>query len=86
MLLPVPWLRGLGFRADEARAAAALCENIPDAPLEQRVRVALSYFRPRGARIHRSVAGPDRTSSLAGAASVASAGTAGMAHDYASAG
>ena len=41
----IPWLRGLGFRADEARAAAALCENIPDAPLEQRVRVALSYFR-----------------------------------------
>ena len=40
----IPWLRGLGFRADEARAAAALCENIPDAPLERRVRLALSYF------------------------------------------
>jgi 5-methylcytosine-specific restriction endonuclease McrA len=40
----IPWLRGLGFRAEEARAAAALCEDIPDAPLEQRVRVALSYF------------------------------------------
>ena len=41
----IPWLRGLGFRAEEARAAAALCENIPDAPLEQRVRLALSYSR-----------------------------------------
>jgi 5-methylcytosine-specific restriction endonuclease McrA len=43
----IPWLRGLGFRADEARAAAALCDDIPDAPLEQRVRVALSYFHRR---------------------------------------
>jgi hypothetical protein len=43
----VPWLRRLGFRADEARRAAALCEAIPDAPLEQRVRVALSYFSAR---------------------------------------
>jgi hypothetical protein len=43
----VPWLRQLGFRADEARRAAALCESIPDAPLEERVRLALSYFHPR---------------------------------------
>jgi 5-methylcytosine-specific restriction endonuclease McrA len=43
----IPWLRGLGFRAEESRAAAALCETIPDAPLEERVRVALSYFRRR---------------------------------------
>ena len=42
-----PWLRQLGFRADEARRAAALCESIPDAPLEERVRVALSWFHPR---------------------------------------
>ena len=39
-------LRVLGFRADEARRAAALCEAIPDASLEQRVRRALSYFQP----------------------------------------
>jgi 5-methylcytosine-specific restriction endonuclease McrA len=38
----VLWLRRLGFRADEARRAAAFCETIPDAPLEERVRVALS--------------------------------------------
>ena len=44
----IPWLRSLGFRADEARQAAALCETIPCATLEERVRMALSYFAPRG--------------------------------------
>ena len=44
----VPWLRSLGFRADEAREAAKWCEAIPDAPLEERVKRALSFFRPRG--------------------------------------
>jgi Mn-dependent DtxR family transcriptional regulator len=51
----IPWLRRLGFRADEARRAAETCENLPTAPLEARVRAALSYFaRPphgRAARI-----------------------------------
>src|SRR6266540_3680759 len=37
----IPWLRQLGFRADEARRAAARCEFRPDAPLEERVRLAL---------------------------------------------
>ena len=37
----VPWLRGLGLRMDEARLAAARCQAIPDAPLEERVRYAL---------------------------------------------
>jgi len=40
-------LRLLGFSADEARRAAALCETIPEAALEERVRRALSYFQPR---------------------------------------
>jgi hypothetical protein len=44
----VPWLRALGFSAAEARRAAARCEDIPDASLEERVRVALSCFRGRG--------------------------------------
>jgi hypothetical protein len=46
----IPWLRQLGFRADEAQRAAARCEDIPNAPLEQRVKVALSCFAkpPRG--------------------------------------
>jgi hypothetical protein len=48
-------LRLLGFRADEARAAAAWCQRLPEAPLEERVRAALSFLsRPslrRAARI-----------------------------------
>ncbi len=46
----IPWLRRLGFRADEARRAAARCETVSHAPLEQRVLVALSFFakRPQG--------------------------------------
>ena len=48
----IPWLRGLGVRIDEARKAAELCADIPDAPLEMRVRRALSYFRKRpGVRV-----------------------------------
>jgi Holliday junction resolvasome RuvABC DNA-binding subunit len=39
-------LRSLGFCADEARHAARLCEAIPEASLEQRMRRALSYFNP----------------------------------------
>jgi 5-methylcytosine-specific restriction endonuclease McrA len=41
-----PWLRRLGFRADEARRAAAHCESLPEASLEERVRAALSFLRP----------------------------------------
>ena len=43
----VPWLRQLGYRAEEARAAAALCEHMPGAPLEQRLKMALRHFHPR---------------------------------------
>jgi len=43
----VPWLRQLGFRVDEARRAAEFCSSISDASLEERVRVALSFLRPR---------------------------------------
>jgi hypothetical protein len=43
----VPWLRKLGFRAEQAREAAKLCESIPNAPLEDRIRRALSFFHPR---------------------------------------
>jgi 5-methylcytosine-specific restriction endonuclease McrA len=46
----VPWLRQLGFRAEEARRAAALCEHLPDVPLEVRVRSALSSLAPSSAR------------------------------------
>jgi hypothetical protein len=50
----VPWLRQLGFSAGEARRAAALCEDMPHASLEERVRVALSYSHMRGTRAVRA--------------------------------
>ena len=43
----IPWLRALGFRADQARHAAERCESIPDASLEERVRVAVSSLGPK---------------------------------------
>ena len=54
----VPWLRQLRFRDDEVRRAAAHCETIPDATLEERVRAALSFLGPRPRSQHvRPVAG-----------------------------
>jgi hypothetical protein len=50
----VPWLRALGLRADEARRRAASCDAIPDAPLEERVRYALSGVA-RPAHAHRAL-------------------------------
>jgi hypothetical protein len=47
----VPWLRALGFNAAEARRAAARCEDMPEASLEERVRVALTCFRVGGTRL-----------------------------------
>jgi len=44
----IPWLRALGIRADDARKAAAHCESIPNAPLKERVRLALTHCGPRG--------------------------------------
>jgi hypothetical protein len=55
----VPWLRQLGFSVSEARSAAALCEDIPDASLEERVRVALTLFRGRSTRVGRAVESPE---------------------------
>jgi 5-methylcytosine-specific restriction endonuclease McrA len=43
-------LRALGARADEARRAAALCEAIPEAPLGDRIKLALRSFAPPSAR------------------------------------
>jgi hypothetical protein len=43
----IPWLRRLGYRADESRRAAERCEVIPDGSLEDRVRLALSFLCPR---------------------------------------
>jgi hypothetical protein len=46
----IPWLRALGCRTDEARRAAARCAGMVEAPLEQRVRVAVQGLGPRGVR------------------------------------
>jgi 5-methylcytosine-specific restriction endonuclease McrA len=45
----IPYLRRLEFGAEEARRGATICESIPDAPLEERVRFAVSRLRPRPA-------------------------------------
>jgi hypothetical protein len=44
-------LRQLGFKDGDARRAAALCEHMAGASLEDRVRAALKYFRVRGTRV-----------------------------------
>jgi hypothetical protein len=48
----LPYLRKLGCRDGESREAAALCRDMADASLEDRVRRALSLF---GARCGRKV-------------------------------
>src|SRR5262245_14480987 len=45
----VPWLQALGIPASAARRAAERCESIPDASIEDRVRLALTCFGPRTA-------------------------------------
>ncbi len=42
-----PWLRQLGFRAAEAREAALHCDTLAECSLEERVKRALAYLRPR---------------------------------------
>ena len=63
----VPWLRALGFSAAEARRAAERCEDIPDASLEERLRVALSCFSKRSTRVVRAGEGLETATALAGA-------------------
>jgi hypothetical protein len=48
----LPWLEQLGCRKDESRIAVERCRDMADAPLEERVKRALSWF---GARIARTV-------------------------------
>jgi 5-methylcytosine-specific restriction endonuclease McrA len=48
----LPWLEQLGCRKDESRIAVERCREMADAPLEERVKRALSWF---GARIVRTV-------------------------------
>ncbi len=54
----VPWLRRLGFRNDEVRRAAAQCETLPDATLEDRLRFALSFLGPPHRRVEKKSDSP----------------------------
>jgi hypothetical protein len=53
----IPWLRQLGFRADEARRAAMQCGSAPNAPLDARVKLAIASLAPPSARRSAHVAG-----------------------------
>ena len=47
----VPWFRELQFSLADARKGAAACAHIPDAPIEQRMKVALRALAPHFVRI-----------------------------------
>ena len=48
----IPWLRKLGFRADQARRAAEGCVLSGNASLEERLRAALACMNSERARGH----------------------------------
>jgi hypothetical protein len=54
----IPFLRRLGFSADESRRAASLCETMPDASLEDRVRRALASLKPPARVVAPAAGGP----------------------------
>jgi len=47
----IPWLRQLGFRMDQAKRAAAHCDRLEIASLEDRVRAALKFLAPPHRRL-----------------------------------
>ena len=51
-----PWLRALGIRGDDLHRGVAAAETIPDAPLEERVRLALSSLTRAGRRQEAAIA------------------------------
>jgi hypothetical protein len=67
----VPWLQALGIREAEARIAVRRCRDMVDAPLEDRVKRALSCF---GARIGRKVVPAAAAAAPATCASLADTG------------
>jgi 5-methylcytosine-specific restriction endonuclease McrA len=46
----IPWLRQLGYNLHRARQGAEACAHIPDATLEERVKVALRALAPMSVR------------------------------------
>ena len=70
----VPWLRTLGFKAEQARALAATCVDMPEASLEERVRHALKCSaKAAPQRVTRPLPRPDVPSALPGALACARA-------------
>ena len=51
-------LEHLGFRRQEIAQATQKCESLADAPLEQRLRLALSYLAPRSTRRNAATSRP----------------------------
>ncbi len=47
-----PYLEKLGFRKDEVRRGTLLAETLPDLPLEEQLRAAIRYLRPKGAPVN----------------------------------
>jgi 5-methylcytosine-specific restriction endonuclease McrA len=47
----IPWLRELGYNMQRARRGVELTAHIPDAPIEERMKVALRGLAPKCARI-----------------------------------
>ena len=57
----LPWLEQLGCSKPQSRIAVERCRDMADAPLEDRVKRALSWF---GARVARTVPAPSSTGTL----------------------
>lgn len=64
----IPWLRQLGYKAEEARLGAEAGAKLTEASLEQRVRAALNALAPACVRVHAM------TSETGSVTNVASAG------------
>jgi membrane protein involved in colicin uptake len=47
----IPWLRELGYNLQRARRGVELTAHIPDAPIEERMKVALRGLAPKCVRI-----------------------------------
>src|SRR5205814_824918 len=47
----IPWLRALGCSLQTARRGVERCAHIPDAPIEERMKVALRGLAPHSVRI-----------------------------------
>jgi Holliday junction resolvasome RuvABC DNA-binding subunit len=53
----IPWLRELGYNRATAQKGAAACAHLPDAPLEERLKVALRALAPHCVHIPAPSAG-----------------------------